>query len=61
MAININNIDPRRLTLEDYSVSDVNLISEFTTAVEFNPSSSYINTLFIIYMGLYYILRVKIL
>jgi hypothetical protein len=42
MAININNIDPRRLTLEDYSVSDVNLISEFTTAVEFNPSSSYI-------------------
>jgi hypothetical protein len=42
MAININNIDPRRLTLEDYSVSDVNLISEFTTTVEFNPSSSYI-------------------
>jgi hypothetical protein len=42
MATNINNIDPRRLTLEDYSVSDVNLISEFITTVEFNPSSSYI-------------------
>jgi hypothetical protein len=42
MATNINNIDPRRLTLEDYSVSDINLISEFITTVEFNPSSSYI-------------------
>jgi hypothetical protein len=42
MATNINPIEASRLTLEDYSILDINLISEIPTVVGFNPSTDYI-------------------
>ena len=38
----INNIDPSRLTLENYSISDVSLINETVTSVAFSSSTDYI-------------------
>ena len=35
----INNIDPSRLTLENYSISDVSLINETVTSVAFSSST----------------------
>ena len=38
----IFNIDPTRLTLENYSISDASLINDTTTTVAFNPTTDYI-------------------
>jgi len=42
MAANILNIDPRRLSLEDYSFNDLNLISNSSATSTFIPSTDYI-------------------
>ena len=42
MAANILNIDPRRLSLENYSSQDLSLISNIPSTVSFNPSTDYI-------------------
>jgi hypothetical protein len=40
--VNIQNIDPNTLQLQNYSSEDENLISNFTQNVNFNPSEDYL-------------------
>ena len=42
MATNIFPINPDRFALEEYSTSDLQLLSQFPTVTTFNPSTDYI-------------------